>query len=162
MFGWLYVPSEDSVYWGGPHDGAWRTDAQGCERKLQLLPAVSAREVNENSLRIVVGSHDRRSHPEIMQRHDINWVLIGSSGMKVIGILNGKADVFVHFAKQMKIWDTAGPCAIAYGANLEAGTLDGRELVFDLPKTQHSTQVVVGRKGTIAWSGQVLAEFVDP
>lgn len=155
VFGWVYVPAEETVFYGGLGFGAWKR----CNKKDHAL--TSARDISKaETVRILMGSRDRRRNPWITEVPNLEWKVSGSIGCKVMKILNDEADLFVHLSHQLKTWDTAGPVAIALGGGLEVGCLDGKEFFFPLPKIKHENTIVIGHKGALAWASSKLAPHV--
>jgi 3'(2'), 5'-bisphosphate nucleotidase len=106
----------------------------------------------------MMGFRDRKINPWVMQHAKVSLVTAGSVGLKVAKILEDEADVFVHFAKKLKVWDTAGPAAIAQGGGLEVGTLEHDKLDFPLPEVRHDTSVIVARPEGLAWCRRHLSQ----
>jgi len=59
-------------------------------------------------------------------------VLMGSAGAKVMSIVQGGADVYVHAGGQYE-WDSAAPVAVARAAGLHASRIDGSPLRYNQP-----------------------------
>ena len=57
---------------------------------------------------------------------------LGSAGAKVMSILRGEADVYVHAGGQYE-WDSAAPVAVALAAGLHASRIDGSLLTYNAP-----------------------------
>lgn len=55
---------------------------------------------------------------------------MGSAGVKVMAVVSGDADAYVHAGGQYE-WDSAAPAAVALGAGLHASRLDGSPLVYN-------------------------------
>ena len=109
-----------------------------------------------------MGFRDRKSNPWVNDLPQVEWVKSGSVGLKVGKIINDEADVFIHLSGRLKVWDTAGPVAIALGAGLEVGRLEGAGLDFPLPNVEHHSSVVIGRTGSISWARQhVINQAAD-
>lgn len=151
-FGCVYRPDTDYCYYGGIKFGVWhRTEErQPAPVEPYSKPAISP------PVRLMMGSRDRKKNPWISDLPDIEWLQSGSVGVKVIKVLQDEADVFVHLAGKLKVWDTAGPVAIALGAGLEVGTMKENELEFSLPEILHGTVVIVGRPGALDWTRRTL------
>ncbi|MBS2007870.1 MAG: hypothetical protein JST01_12570 [Cyanobacteria bacterium SZAS TMP-1] len=151
-FGWVYAPAVGKTYFGGPGYGAyWRESgveagdlkAHRFQEPAPMDPAGDAR--------LLMGSRDKKAHPWVHDMQNVSLVKTGSIGLKVGRILDGQADVFAHLSRKLKIWDTAGPAAIALGAGLEVGTMESGGLAFPLPQVLHDTTVVMGRRGALSW-----------
>ena len=59
-------------------------------------------------------------------------VPMGSAGAKVMAIVRGEADVYLHSGGQYE-WDTAAPVAVAKSAGLHASRIDGSALLYNRP-----------------------------
>jgi len=155
VFGFVYAPATKTLYFGGPDFGTWRRrDIDDQPSRIEPLAPISS----DSSARVTMGGRDRRSHPWVKQHPKITLVKAGSIGLKVAKVLEGEADIFVHLSCALKTWDTAGPAAIALGAQLDVGTLDDDALPFDTTKVRQECAIVMGRPGSLAWSRLYLRQ----
>ena len=60
-------------------------------------------------------------------------VPMGSAGVKVMAVLSGEADAYIHAGGQYQ-WDSAAPVAAALAAGLVATRLDGSPLRYNVPE----------------------------
>ena len=60
---------------------------------------------------------------------DAELVPMGSAGVKIVAVLEGTVDVYVHSGGQY-VWDSAAPVAVATAAGLHASRLDGSPLDY--------------------------------
>lgn len=146
VFGWVYEPHANMLYFGGPNFGAYRRSGKKVER-IENLEALDP----TAKARLAMGSRDRKKHYWIDKLAVVDIVKVGSIGLKVARILDKEADVFAHLSCKLKTWDTAGPAAIALGAGLEVGGMDFDQLLFTLPDLLHNTSIIMGRPGSLAW-----------
>ena len=58
---------------------------------------------------------------------------MGSAGVKVMAVLSGEADAYIHAGGQYQ-WDSAAPVAVALAAGLVATRLDGSPLRYNVPE----------------------------
>jgi 3'(2'), 5'-bisphosphate nucleotidase len=58
---------------------------------------------------------------------------MGSAGVKVISVVTGETDVYVHAGGQYE-WDSAAPVAVALAAGLHASRVDGSPLRYNQPE----------------------------
>ncbi|GAA2997073.1 adenylyl-sulfate kinase [Actinokineospora diospyrosa] len=63
---------------------------------------------------------------------DGDLVPMGSAGVKIVSVLLGDTDLYVHGGGQHE-WDSAAPVAVATAAGLHASRLDGSALVYGRP-----------------------------
>lgn len=148
VFGWVYAPAFDTLYLGGPSYGAWKQTGNQHPVQYAQTPELQ----NSGPRRLMMGFRDRKTHPWVLEMPDVHFVKAGSVGLKVARVLHDEADMFIHLSGKLKMWDTAAPAAIALGAGMEVGCLDSDQLTFDLPHIQHYGSIIMGRKGSIAWS----------
>ena len=62
----------------------------------------------------------------------LEFVPMGSAGVKVMAVVTGEVDVYLHAGGQYE-WDSAAPVAVARGAGLHTSRLDGSDLVYNCP-----------------------------
>lgn len=155
IFGWVYAPALEIVYYGGPFSGAWSIDRWKKTSKVKTHPPLNI----DASLRVMMGARDRRCHPWINGCPNVTFVKAGSIGIKVAKIFDGQADAFIHLSGELKVWDTAGPAAIALGGGLEVGSLNHDNLVFPPADVVHRCPVVIGRAGSLAWCRAYLKQI---
>lgn len=133
-------------------DGSWRSDfavhvalwtrSEGLARGVVGLPArdlvyrsdsvpVVSSPVPSEPVRVAVS----RSRPpslvsEIGRELPVQLVPMGSAGVKVMAVVSGEADAYIHAGGQYE-WDSAAPVAVAVGAGLHASRLDGSPLLYN-------------------------------
>jgi 3'(2'), 5'-bisphosphate nucleotidase len=56
-------------------------------------------------------------------------VPMGSAGVKIVAVLEGEVDVYVHSGGQY-VWDSAAPVAVAAAAGLHTSRIDGAPLDY--------------------------------
>jgi 3'(2'), 5'-bisphosphate nucleotidase len=59
-------------------------------------------------------------------------VPMGSAGIKVLAVVRGLVDAYVHAGGQYE-WDSAAPVAVARAAGLHTSRIDGSPLVYNQP-----------------------------
>lgn len=59
-------------------------------------------------------------------------VPMGSAGAKILTVVRGEAEVYLHAGGQYE-WDSCAPVGVALAAGLHASRLDGRPLVYNQP-----------------------------
>ncbi len=55
---------------------------------------------------------------------------MGSAGAKIIAVVSGAADAYVHAGGQYE-WDSAAPVAVARAAGLHTSRIDGSPLTYN-------------------------------
>ncbi len=118
--------------------GAVGLPARGLVRRTDAPPVVAVEPLREvldgrRPLRLAVS----RTRPPAVaarlgERPDVELVPMGSNGVKVMAVLDGTADAYVHAGGQYE-WDSAAPVAVATAAGLVATRIDGSPLVYNQP-----------------------------
>lgn len=66
----------------------------------------------------------------LKQSADLEFVPMGSAGAKVMSVVRGVTDVYVHAGGQYE-WDSAAPVAVASAAGLHTSRADGEQLFYN-------------------------------
>ena len=108
--------------------GAVALPAQGL---TLATPTVAPPPEHHGPLRIVV-SRTRPPEVALRVRDGLSGTLVemGSAGAKVLSIVQGLADVYVHAGGQYE-WDSAAPVAVARAAGLHCSRIDGSPLLYN-------------------------------
>ncbi len=146
VYGWIYNPAFATLYHGGPGLGAWRVDRNG---KLESIQSVLALE--DKPVRAILGRRDKNNNPWLDKISDVTIIQAGGIGYKLSRILEDEADVLLHLAGRLKVWDTAGPVALALAAGLEVGSREIDQLFYPRDSYTHQMAIVMGKKGSLQW-----------
>lgn len=96
-------------------------------------PVPSPKPEAERPLRVAVS---RTRPPDMIEaiagRLGAELVPMGSAGVKVISVVTGGVDLYVHAGGQYE-WDSAAPVAVALAAGLHASRIDGSALRYNQP-----------------------------
>jgi 3'(2'), 5'-bisphosphate nucleotidase len=68
----------------------------------------------------------------LVEKADAQLVPMGSAGYKVLAVVLGEVDAYVHAGGQYE-WDSAAPVAVARAAGLHTSRVDGSPLVYNQP-----------------------------
>lgn len=68
----------------------------------------------------------------LVENADAQLVPMGSAGYKVLAVVLGEVDAYVHAGGQYE-WDSAAPVAVARAAGLHTSRVDGSPLVYNQP-----------------------------
>jgi len=134
VFGVIYAPVLQNLYWGDKASGAWKIEQ--ISKVSELATAIKERALKlplgkKQDLFTVVGS---RSHSNeatenyiamLKEKHgNINFLSKGSS-LKICLVAEGSADIYPRFGPTME-WDTAAGHAIALAAGKNIALTDHR------------------------------------
>ena len=89
-------------------------------------------------------------------RADVQLVPMGSTGVKVMAVVDGSVDAYVHAGGQYE-WDSAAPVAVAHAAGLHATCLDGSPLAYNRPDPW-SPDLLVCHPALVAHLRRLLAQ----
>ncbi|NJL86334.1 MAG: inositol monophosphatase family protein [Leptolyngbyaceae cyanobacterium SM1_1_3] len=147
VLGWIYAPTHQKFYWGGADWGLFRAIA--AEPSEPLLPKMA--ELEPQRCTIILGDRDQRRFGQAIaeQIPTVQFYSLGSFGLKVMEVLQGRAGLYVYLNGRVKLWDTTGPIALARAAGLTCCDLTGAPLSFSPaqiePKTlSHRQSIVIG------------------
>ncbi|MGE6118598.1 3'(2'),5'-bisphosphate nucleotidase CysQ [Aeromonas salmonicida] len=132
LWGLVYAPVLDRLWYGGKGMGAWRV-ADGKREAIQTLPH------QEGAPWRVVGSRNHLSRETLdylarfgdIDRGEIELVSMGSS-LKFCIIAEGGAELYPRLAPTCE-WDTAAAQAVLEGAGGSVTRLDGSPLAYNKP-----------------------------
>lgn len=68
--------------------------------------------------------------PQLAELFGASTVPMGSAGVKVMSVIRGETDAYVHGGGQYE-WDSAAPVAVARAAGLHTSRLDGSALTYN-------------------------------
>ena len=146
IFGAVYVPAKDVLYWGG-RTTAFRQDPNGTRSQIRVCARAPA------TLRIVGSrSHASDTLAKVLPRlgsHEL--VQIGSS-LKLCLIAEGRADVYPRFGPTSE-WDIAAAQAVIEGAGGKVLDATGSELRYNLKPSVLNPYFVAFGDASRDWIG---------
>lgn len=146
--GWVYAPSFAQLYCGGPGWGLFQATG---DRPLTPLIPLEPAPPSGDRCPMILGYKDRRHFGASICTHipGVSFHSIGSFGLKVLEVIQGRAGLYVYLNRRVKLWDTVGPLALAQAAGLLCCDLEGNAFRFsadavDLDSLAHQQFVVIG------------------
>jgi 3'(2'), 5'-bisphosphate nucleotidase len=150
VFGVVYVPVMDTLYWGGASHGAYRQVGAAAIEAIHVATTTPA------TLRVVGSrSHASDTLGSLLPRlgaHEL--VQIGSS-LKFCAIAEGRADVYPRFGPTSE-WDTAAAQAILEGAGGAVLEPSGEPLSYNRKDTLLNPHFVAFGDRTRDWVGPLF------
>jgi 3'(2'), 5'-bisphosphate nucleotidase len=146
--GWIYAPAFDRLYCGGPDWGLFQASGEA-----QPVPmAASSPPLPGKSLfPLVIGTKDQLNFGDAIARiiPEAQFYSLGSFGLKVMEVIQGRAGIYIYLNRRVKLWDTTGPVALAKAAGLTCCDLEGKPLSFHPDAIQpdtliHKQPIVIG------------------
>jgi 3'(2'), 5'-bisphosphate nucleotidase len=146
--GWILRPESNQLFYGGPDWGLFT--AQGLEPAYPLIPSMPTGPSQEYCP-VLLGDRDRQQYGAAVENiiPEAQFYTLGSFGLKVLEVIQGRAGLYLYFNGRVKLWDTVGPLALAKSAGLICCDLTGQPLEFSLdvlnPDTlAHHQSIVIG------------------
>ena len=150
VFGAVYIPAQDMMYWGGKAHGAYRQHGTSTHEQIEIRKSAPAR------VRIVGSrSHASDALTQVLPRlgpHDL--VQVGSS-LKFCLIAAGEADVYPRFGPTSE-WDTAAAQAVVEGAGGRVLTSDGLPLRYNTKESVLNPHFVAFGDDSRDWVGALF------
>lgn len=130
VWGVVYAPALDELYWGGAGAGAWKKVAEAAPVRIAVSPPVAATGVT----RVVASkSHMNAETLAIIERLGRTELVQAGSSLKFCRIADGQADVYPRIAPTCE-WDTAAAQAVVEGAGGVVHDLSGQRLQYGKPE----------------------------
>lgn len=146
IFGIVFIPAKNTLYFGGPACGTWCMKIGSEAKKVNVAPMASSSKVTT-----LISKNDLAKNMWAAEIEGIEIHTASSIGLDVHEVLKSSVDTFVHIRPTLKVWDTAAPAAIALGAGLEIGTETSFGFTYPHDDASHNYCTVIGRKGSVRW-----------
>ncbi len=146
--GWILRPESGQLFYGGNDWGLFT--AHGTEPAQPLVPSMTPGPTASHCP-MLLGDRDQRQYGTAIQTAipEAQFYTLGSFGLKVLEVIQGRAGLYLYLNGRVKLWDTVGPLALAKSAGLVCCDLEGNPLKFSLdalnPETlAHHQSIVIG------------------
>jgi len=163
--GWIYAPVHQQLVWGGKGWGLFQQ--HGAEEPQSLVPQEPPL-VDGQSWALVIGDKDERRFGAAIAARlpQVNFVSLGSFGLKVLAVITGQAGLYIYLNGRVKLWDTTGPLALAQAAGLICCDLAGNPITFtgeaiEADTLMHRQPILVGWPRYIEQFRPVIRQVVD-
>lgn len=143
VFGVVYVPARQTIYWGGAEQPAMSRVGDGEAHAIKVKQSVAVQ-----GLTVVMS----RSHPSpeleayLQDLSVADAVSVGSS-LKFCVVAEGKADLYPRLGPTME-WDVAAGHAVVEAAGGQVTTIDGDILKYNKENLLNPYFIVRAQKGT--------------
>jgi 3'(2'), 5'-bisphosphate nucleotidase len=140
VFGVIYIPAQDVLYYGSEAYGAY------CQLSGQMPKHIRARVQPEEGAAVVVSmSHITKETEAFLQTIMLESKVSASSSLKFCRVAEGVADIYPRFGPTSE-WDTAAGHAIVEAAGGRMLTLDGQPFTYGKPDFLNPGFVVWGKQ----------------
>lgn len=127
LWGIIYAPVQDTMYYGGTSTGSFKREENGSFQKIKV------NNKKEYLIAVKSKSHSTKEEDELLQKYPVaDHIEVGSS-LKFCMVAEGKADIYFRAGPTME-WDTAAGQAIVEGAGGNVYKNTGTE-IFNYNKT---------------------------
>ncbi|MBE9184436.1 inositol monophosphatase family protein [Microcoleus sp. LEGE 07076] len=146
--GWIYAPAFDKMYFGGKDWGLFQSVAAAAPQPIAPCqpPAPTAK-----NCKIILGDKDQKNYARAIAQSipGAEFYSLGSFGLKVMEVIQGRAGLYLYFNGRVKVWDTAGPLALAKAAGLVCCDLQGQPLrwtkdAIEPESLAHTQSIAIG------------------
>ncbi len=129
IFGAIYLPVEDTLYFAEKGKGAWVE-----KNNTRLKVSVSVEHDVTKSFTVVTRSHmDSIMQKTIADIAPKKMTPVGSNGLKATFVADGSADFFINPTNKMGEWDVVAPHIIIKEAGGEVTDTRGEKLAYNKP-----------------------------
>jgi 3'(2'), 5'-bisphosphate nucleotidase len=164
--GWIYAPMLDRLYYGGVDWGVFQV---GGDRLPEAVHDVTPPLLSDHCCPVLIGEKDARQFGDVIRQAvpAVQFRSMGSFGLKVMDVVLGRAGLYLYLNRRVKVWDTAGPLALAQAAGLVCCDLDGEPVQFtpdhlDPDTLAHHQTILVGWPHYMAALRSPLRQAVLP
>ncbi|PZV12986.1 MAG: inositol monophosphatase [Pseudanabaena sp.] len=147
VLGWVYAPNSDRLYFGGTAINGLFIATNGNVPEV-LHPHEP---IGTSCNLVIVSKKDDLAYGAAIRAAvpNVEFYTLGSFGLKVMEVVQGRASAYIYLNRRVKLWDTVGPLAIAKAAGLVCCDLEGQEIGFgyndiDPEKLTHNQVIVIG------------------
>jgi 3'(2'), 5'-bisphosphate nucleotidase len=145
VFGVIYAPVLDTIWWGDLTQGAYKQQGNG-----KVIKISSAHDIS-NPLRVAASrSHlDEATSAALKRMGNIEALSMGSS-LKFCGVADNQLDIYPRFAPTSE-WDTAAGQAIVEAAGGKMLHLDGSEFRYNTKASLLNPHFIVLANMHLPW-----------
>jgi 3'(2'), 5'-bisphosphate nucleotidase len=161
--GWIYAPESDLLFYGGTAIASvFASDRDNLPMQIEIKPP------GLGEFKVILSEKDEERYGDAILAviPEAEFYSLGSFGLKVMEVVQGKAAVYIYLNRRVKLWDTVGPLAIARAAGLWCWDLEGKPISFapeaiDPPTLTHHQIILVGWPGALQALQPKLAEILN-
>ena len=138
VFGVLYAPALDTIYFGAGEGTAMRASGDGDPEPIRCRVATGPLVV------VASRSHRDAATDEFLSRYEVAELVSAGSSLKFCRVAEGRADMYPRIGRTME-WDVAAGHAVLAAAGGTVETLDGEPLAYGKPGFDNPHFVARGR-----------------
>ena len=123
VMGVVTAPALNEAYWGIKGQGAWKREADGSTRQLQVVEPPEAKRA------VASKNHMNRETRDFIDQLGNHELVQAGSSLKFCRIAEGKADIYPRLGPTCE-WDTGAAHAVLVAAGGKVNKLDGTPLAY--------------------------------
>ena len=132
ILGVVYQPKKHIIWKGITNNKYILSQKINCKKEIKTLNIKNRYFPQNGPILVISRNYSSKFVNYIAKKFKISKVIqLGSIGLKLAMIAEGKADFYVTCIKKLKLWDTCAPGAILRAAGGKLCTINGEKLVFD-------------------------------
>ena len=149
IFGVIYIPVSNEIYWGLENDGSYY------QKNIHEKKRIQVSEINNRTLRIITSrSHENKLPHSFLDQMDNVEIINKGSSLKFCLIASGEADIYPRLGLTSE-WDTAAGEAIVKFAGGQVVTTNGEQILYNKNSSFINPQFIVSS------DNQLIRKFVD-
>ncbi len=127
VLGLVYLPAQDKLYFAEKGKGAYLLESGQPPQRLRV-----SSQTDLNRARLVVSrTHFSEQDQNFARQLKVKSIKeVGSNGVKIGLIAEGKADLFFNSTDKMGVWDSCGPQIILEEAGGKMTDIQGHQLTY--------------------------------
>jgi len=153
--GVLLQPETGILWWGVVGDGVGHARCERVDHNgAHALQLSSAAPLPARPRVCVSVSHPSAVIDAITGELGADAIGVGSVGLKIGAIVDGRAEAYLTGSRRIKVWDTAAPLAVCVAAGGTMTSLTGKALRYDGP-IAHDDGVAAFAPAALPWRPRV-------
>ncbi len=155
--GIIYLPVEDTFYYAAKNKGSYK---QKGDQIIKL--EVSKKKDIEDFTLLISRNHFNSIDEKICKEINIkNFIKVGSIGIKLAYIAEGKAELYFNTSKYLGEWDVCGPALILSEAGGEVFDIHNNELIFNSKNNKMEKGIIASNKTNHKKISQIISNIVN-
>lgn len=140
IFGIVYLPATRELFWSHRENGSF-VCVDGREERIW----VSSRDIKHSRL-LVSRSHLGQLESSLASKYFGKSIEMGSSGVKMVRIAQGKAEAYINSSNRSSEWDTCAATIILQEAGGSITDMDGNIISYNGTDFRHRNGYVVANR----------------
>jgi 3'(2'), 5'-bisphosphate nucleotidase len=143
ILGIVYKPVGDKFYFAEKDKGSFLVEKNKALRRLKVSKVSNL----SNARYLPSRNHFSELEKKLIEaENNIKYTFMGSFGVKVGVIAEGRAEIIVNPSGKTSQWDIAAPEIILREAGGEITDMDGRKFIYNRKETKNLNGVVISNK----------------